>query len=320
MNYKLKSLYTVSLFLAVGLSCCLAEYDYAIRFRSGRIIAAELFPGDSASMMVKNVNKYDPPSKINSDVGYVALIVNLDPGRSISVYDYVLKDAAGRTYPCVAIKERNGEFDASKWIYENAPQSNRYVMLFRVQQPPPNKPQEYKLDLNLIRTQTDSVTVPVVRLNNIPFSDPASFPESGLALAPPEDVKAFYGKIYKEIEDKKALEIKKKQEAEEKRIAEETAKREAEEKLKAEKEKQEKEKEKKAEKKTEKKEPVAEGKGEIKTFVKLTPARLRRLEGKTEKEKAEIIKAWEKNEMEKQRLAKEKLEKKKTEDSAETKK
>lgn len=170
--------------------------DYSIRFRSGKIIAAELIPGESCASLIKNVNPNEPPSKINTDVAYAAIIVTLDPGRSLSIYDYILKDSSGQQFPCVAIKEKDEYFDASKWLYENAPQNNRFTMLFRVQMPPPSQPFRYTLEFNLLKSK-ESVSVPFVRLKDKPLTQTMLFPENGIVLAPSETIKEFYAKIYK---------------------------------------------------------------------------------------------------------------------------
>ncbi len=177
------------------------DEDFSIRFRSGRIIAAELIPGDSTATQIRNVNPHEPTSRISTDVAYAGLVVTLDPGRSVSIYDYELKDANGLSFPCVAVKEKDGVFDASKWLYENAPQTNRYTLLFRVQLPPPNKPFRYDLVFNLLKG-SEPVSVPFVRLKDKSLTNPALFPETGIALASAEQIRDFYAKIYNTAPDK----------------------------------------------------------------------------------------------------------------------
>jgi len=201
----IRSFLVISIFLFLHTRTLLRseeEEDFSLRFRSGRILAAELIPGESVAKLIKNVDPYAPPTKITMDVGYAAIIVNLDPGRSISVYDYVLKDSYGQEFPCVAIREKDADFDASKWIYEDAPQNNRFTLLFRVQMPPANQPLRYTLQFNLLKTKV-SVSVPFVRLKEKPLTDPKLFPETGILLAPTEKIKDFYAKIYAESDKNK---------------------------------------------------------------------------------------------------------------------
>ncbi len=198
MLIKRSFLVIISIFLA-GILLHSEEEDFSLRFRSGRILAAELIPGESVGRLVKNIDPYAPPSKVTMDVGYAAIIVNLDTGRNISIYDYVLKDSSGQEFPCVAIREKDGDFDSSKWIYENALQNNIFTLLFRVQMPPANQPLRYTLQFNLLNTK-DSVSVPFVKLKDKPLTDPKLFPETGILLAPAEKIKEFYAKIYSDTD------------------------------------------------------------------------------------------------------------------------
>ena len=100
--------------------------------RLGKIIAVHMNDRDPG---IINISKYEPPSKITENVGYAEVTLMLDRGRSIGIYDYTLIDKQGNKYPCIAIKEGNGKFDASKWRIEHPDHKKKYTLIFKVQKP-----------------------------------------------------------------------------------------------------------------------------------------------------------------------------------------
>ncbi len=189
-------IYCIACSCLIGTFLFSMDKDYCIRFRSGKILAAELIPGEAILGHIKNINKYEASSRITSDVGYAVIVISLDPGRGLSIYDYSLKDSHEKNFPCVAIKNKDGDFDATEWLYENAPQTNRYTLLFRVQLPPPSKPSRYDLIFNLLKNQDDIVSIPFVKLKDKPFTNQSLFPDSGIVQASSEEIKDFYAEIY----------------------------------------------------------------------------------------------------------------------------
>jgi hypothetical protein len=158
-------------------------------------------PGESnLYLSIKNVNKYEPPSRVTSDVAYAALTVQLDPGRSLSLYDYSLKNDMEQVFPCIAIKENDGDFDASKWLYENSPQRNRLTMLFRVQLPAFNRPLNYILVFNLMKGKNDGTAIAFIKIENKPFTTPTKIPDCGIIGAEPSKVQELLGNVVKKPE------------------------------------------------------------------------------------------------------------------------
>jgi hypothetical protein len=199
-NFSVGLVFAISLFAFLAL-VSLAEEDYFIRFRSGKILSAELMPGGSnLYLSIKNVNKYEPPSRITSDVAYAAVTVQLDPGRSLSIYDYSLRNDMEQVFPCIVIRENDGDFDASKWLYENSAQKDRFTMLFKVQMPAFNKPLNYVLVFNLIKEKNDGTPINFIKIENKPFTTPTKIPDCGIIGAEPSKVQELLGNVVKKPE------------------------------------------------------------------------------------------------------------------------
>jgi hypothetical protein len=94
------------------------------RFRLGRILNAEI---TSKQMQFADLNKAAYPQKYKK-TAFAAITVQLDPKRSISKYDFVLK-ASGKEYPCVAIRKDNG---VEKWKFEKTDPDSLYTLFFMV--------------------------------------------------------------------------------------------------------------------------------------------------------------------------------------------
>ncbi len=151
----------------------------SIRFHSGTLLAAELMPENSSfPVEVKNVSPNEPPSRITSDVGYVTLTVRLDPGRSLSIYDYVLVSKRKDEFKCIGIREAGADYDYEKWEIPVISQDKLYNLLFRVQMPAFNEKHEYILKFALSRNNPDQVIVPLSKIGG-PFSPPESIPKEG---------------------------------------------------------------------------------------------------------------------------------------------
>ena len=94
-------------------------------FRSGDILDAELSQNAPA---IANLDKFDYDFSFGKQC-YALVTVRPTRGRALSTHDYSLV-IFGRKYPCVAIREDNGGFDADKWKIDNPAADRKYGMLF----------------------------------------------------------------------------------------------------------------------------------------------------------------------------------------------
>ncbi|MBN1865293.1 MAG: hypothetical protein JW808_10365 [Victivallales bacterium] len=149
------------------------------RFYAGDILRAEVRPEDySDPVVIKNVSPYKPASRITTEVGYALLTVRLDAGRSLGIYDYSLFDGRA-VFPCVALMDDNGEFDASLWEIKDTKPDKMYSMLFKVQIPVMGIP-KYSLRFNLLQGKWQDVNLPFVNVKDMPFTAVKDIPQAGM--------------------------------------------------------------------------------------------------------------------------------------------
>ena len=117
------------------------------RFYAGNILRAELMPCEESGITVKNQSKYEPELNI-SDPAYALITVNLDQGRSLSIYDYYLVYGADE-FPCIALMTPTGAFDKENWEIRKTRPDKKYTMLFKVPMPPRGKSPYYSLRFRL---------------------------------------------------------------------------------------------------------------------------------------------------------------------------
>jgi hypothetical protein len=152
-----------------------------LRFRSGWVLNAELAPDNpSQPLAIGNVSPYEPPSLVKLDVGYAAVCVRLDPGRTLGLYDFVLEDRNGKQYACVAMRVENKQFDAGVWQLEKTNPEGRYTLLFKVPAQIVGPPPEYHLRFALFPEEAES---PVLKFRRVVapnlFTAPNEVPEDG---------------------------------------------------------------------------------------------------------------------------------------------
>ena len=109
------------------------------RFRLGKILNAEI---TAKSLSFKDLNAKTYPQKYRNKA-FAALTVKLDPGRSISKHDFVLK-ADGKEYPCVAVRKDNG---LEKWQFETTDKDSLYTIYFMVDAPGINSRKSFEFEL-----------------------------------------------------------------------------------------------------------------------------------------------------------------------------
>jgi len=197
MIASVKTLLAASLLLAMagGAFCQEAEKqepekqeikkEPPIRFHSGAVLAAELLPECQYAPTVMNVSKFEPPSRITSDVAYATVTVKLDQGRSLSVYDFILTNKRKDEFKCIGISEGDNRYDAEKWEFSTARAAKLYTMLFKVQLPAFNDKDEYFLRYMLNKNKFEAVIIPFVRINRI-FTSVSKVPSEGIIGVDPE--------------------------------------------------------------------------------------------------------------------------------------
>lgn len=150
------------------------------RFYAGTVLRAEVQPDNpDMPIVIKNISEFEPESRITADVGYAIVTVNLDPGRSLGIYDYSLVDKQKKEFPCVAVADRENDFDRSEWEFSKTKPNNKYSMLFKVQLPPTGKPQ-YSLHFNLIKDNVDDIPLPFINIGDKSFTKYKDIPPEGI--------------------------------------------------------------------------------------------------------------------------------------------
>jgi len=152
-----------------------------LRFRSGWVLAAEAVPENSAQpLAIDNVSPHEPEPAALADAGLAAVVVRLDPGRTLGVYDYVLEDGARRQYPCLAVRTDDKAFDAGAWQLEKTSPDRRYTLLFRVPVRPGADPQ-YTLKFALFGGNEVDPALAFRRVAaSGQFTAPGSIPDEGI--------------------------------------------------------------------------------------------------------------------------------------------
>jgi hypothetical protein len=148
------------------------------RFRLGEILCAQM---SKRMITVANWNKLAfPNSSYNSKV-YAIVVVRLDKGRSLSIYDYSLKQGYD-TFPCVAIRKGSGRFDASCWKIDKSSDGTLYSMLFIVNVPgySSSSKLDYNFIYNLSRSGICKTKLDFKNLYYSSFTSVSSIPKNGL--------------------------------------------------------------------------------------------------------------------------------------------
>ncbi|HBC85878.1 MAG TPA: hypothetical protein DCZ94_02880 [Lentisphaeria bacterium] len=152
----------------------------SVRFHSGSVLAAEILPDNpEIPIIVKRVSPLEPPSRITSDVAYAAVTVKLDPGRSLSVYDYVLVNKRKDEFKCIGIREEEGDYDYEKWEFDTTRADKLYTLLFKVQLPSFNEGMSYSLRFALNKSKVEELSLPFVKIGG-PFTSPSKIPAEGM--------------------------------------------------------------------------------------------------------------------------------------------
>lgn len=101
------------------------------RFCLGRIAVAEI---TTTTVKVANLDPNAFPDKYKS-TAYAVIVCKLDPKRSISIYDFSLRDNKFNRYPCIALRSGANQFDGEVWKIDQCDPDSWYSMLFKMEAP-----------------------------------------------------------------------------------------------------------------------------------------------------------------------------------------
>ncbi len=118
-----KSLLTGAVLLLCIFST-VSAWGGAVVFRGGEVLAAE---SSSRQPAVANL----PKGEKGIVWSYVLVTVRVTQGRGLSIEDFSL-GVLGGNYPCIAIRENDGRFDAAQWQCQSVSAGKKYGMLFRI--------------------------------------------------------------------------------------------------------------------------------------------------------------------------------------------
>ncbi|NOY75666.1 MAG: hypothetical protein GXP32_07720 [Kiritimatiellaeota bacterium] len=178
---------------AIALACaaCLpaalmgGDDQRIVRFYAGEVLRAELKP-DDGTVKIVNVNKFAPRSRVTVDVGYAVVTVRPDKGRSLGIYDYSLVNRRRTAFPCVAITNEFGEYDASLRELQETKPNKLYNFLFRVEMPRPNEKPEYTLRFNLVKGKNRDPRLLFVDVTGHPYTKISKIPLEGMLGVVPD--------------------------------------------------------------------------------------------------------------------------------------
>ncbi|QSH41187.1 hypothetical protein P0136_09340 [Lentisphaerota bacterium ZTH] len=171
------------LFSAVILTVNLAAGT--IPFRLGKVYAAEITCSRvNVSGLKTSSFKLDFPEK-----SYAAVTAKLQPGRSLSIYDFKLR-IAGVDYPCVGLRTGDSSFSFSQWKISSTTPGVFYSMLFIIDSAKINsdvKSVEGTLLYNLSSGGIVRTTIPFKVIKSSAFTSGANIPDKGMFKLPEKE-------------------------------------------------------------------------------------------------------------------------------------
>lgn len=152
------------------------------RFHFGRIGCTEI---STAPVKILNEDKFAFPMQYTKPA-YAVVVCKLDPGRTLSIYDFSLADSLN-TYPCVALRAGIGDFDAKNWKIEKTSPDIWYTLLFRIDAPRIEQggTADMTLDYNYSSRISNKLKLPFRFLGSAPFTNVGKINGSG--MLPPRD-------------------------------------------------------------------------------------------------------------------------------------
>jgi hypothetical protein len=208
MNFTIKTCSAIVLFLVAAALFSQSldpenKKGRSLRFHSGTVLCAELLPeNQEIPVKVINVSPFEPASKVTSDAAYASVLVKLDSGRSISVYDYSLLNSRKTEFKCIGVREGENVFDANKWELANTGSDKLYTLLFKVELPQSSENCEYSLHFNLNKNISEEVLIPFVLIDRA-FIHHSKIPDEGIL-----GIDLVKEELLKSEEEKKKAEAK----------------------------------------------------------------------------------------------------------------
>lgn len=146
-------------------------------FRSGEILAAEL---STAKPRIVNEDPLAFPVEFTRRI-YAELVVKAAEGRGLSIHDYAL-EAFGRSYPCIALRVGDSDFNAEVWEVRRAVPREKYTLLFMLDATLVGLAPNETLKLRSLYPPKSRAEqpVPFTNLGGRSFTQPRSIPDSGL--------------------------------------------------------------------------------------------------------------------------------------------
>ena len=151
--------------------------EKSMPFRAGTILSAEV---STQKPSIASDTGKDTPDGIWAEV-----VVQLHPGRSIGIYDYVLT-AGDREFPCRAIALNSDPYDASRWELRDTGNA-KCRLLFQPARPEDGKTFEYSLKVKLIESSSNPPPLFFRDQKGEAFTDPSAIPETGLLEEKPAE-------------------------------------------------------------------------------------------------------------------------------------
>lgn len=155
----------------------------SMSFHSGTILSAELCKYNFKKIIITNpikTREIDTPENL----AFAAVTVTVDDGRSIGVYDYVLKNSKGQEFPCIALRSNDGAFDGSPSTLEikNIAENERITLLFVVKMPSGFETPVYYLKFKLYDDKQEPKPLEFKYIGDNEFTLPTTIPQEGVLL------------------------------------------------------------------------------------------------------------------------------------------
>ena len=158
-------------------SVCISAQETPVKktslfFRYGKILSAEAC---DSRPEIEN-----PTPVMNQTTGskYVQIIFRPDRGRSLSIHDFVLADASGKEYPCIAVAEGDKPYSGIAWNFRDLDGKTYCRMLFAAS----SADGEFTLKFKLFPTRIEEKNFKLKSVNS--FSAAGSITADGKLILP----------------------------------------------------------------------------------------------------------------------------------------
>ena len=171
----MKNILCAVLFATFGV--CISAQETPVKktslfFRYGKILSAEAC--DSRPV----IENPTPVMKQTTGSKYVQIIFRPDRGRSLSIHDFVLADASGKEYPCIAVAEGDKPYSGIAWTFRDLDGKTYCRMLFAAS----SADGEFTLKFKLFPTRIEEKNFKLKSAGS--FSAAGSIPADGKLILP----------------------------------------------------------------------------------------------------------------------------------------